>query len=108
MGWKSTSISGVGYDKDSLKSSQCHLCRAVLSNKNALRYHLNYVHGIHNHGNHRLIESYHASITEQSSSPSGNTSSVVYSNKTQNNKQSVDTSNELTSKQSPVIKSEEK
>ena len=108
MGWKSTSISGVGYDKNSLKSSQCHLCRAVLSNKNALRYHLNYVHGIHNHGNHRLIENYHISITEPPSSTSENASSVVYSNKTQNNKQSVDTSNELTSKQSPVIKSEEK
>ena len=108
MGWKSTSISGVGYDKDSLKSSQCHLCRAVLSNKNALRYHLNYVHGIHNHGNHKLIESYHVSITEQSSSSSGHNSSVAYSNKTQNNKQSAYISNELTSKQNPVIKSEEK
>ena len=69
---------------------------------------MNYVHGIHNHGNHRLIESYHVSITEQSSSSSGNNSSVAYSNKTQNNKQSVDTSNELMSKQCPVIKSEEK
>ena len=28
------------------KSSLCPLCRAVLSNANALSYHMNYLHGI--------------------------------------------------------------
>ena len=40
-------IIGVGYHNTSIKSSLCHLCKAGLSNQNALRYHLNYVHGWH-------------------------------------------------------------
>ena len=38
---------GVGYHDTAIKSSLCHLCKAALSNQNALRYHLNYVHGWH-------------------------------------------------------------
>ena len=40
-------IIGVGYHDTAIKSSLCHLCKAALSNQNALRYHLNYVHGWH-------------------------------------------------------------
>ena len=41
-------IIGVGYHHDTaITSSLCHLCKAALSNQNAPRYHLNYVHGWH-------------------------------------------------------------
>ena len=40
-------VIGVGYHDTAIKSSLCHLCKAALSNQNALRYHLNYVHGWH-------------------------------------------------------------
>ena len=64
-------IPGVGYPETSMKSSLCHLCRAVLSNQNALRYHLNYVHGMHGEAttSHALMKSY-SDTPSVSSTPS--------------------------------------
>ena len=68
---------------------------------------MNYVHGIHRHGNHNLIESYHISIPKESSSGE-NATAVVYNKTTQNNKNIGDSSIASNSSPTPVIKTEAK
>ena len=102
-----TSFLGVGYHESSIKSSLCHLCRAVLSNQNALRYHLNYVHGIHGEPstNHGLIQEYTPSTTTTCSS-AANTSLDLALNTSSNNKKALETISDLNSNPAPIVKSE--
>ena len=97
---------GVGYHDSSIKSSLCHLCRAVLSNQNALRYHLNYVHGIHGEpsSNHGLIQSYSDLTTTASSTATA--SRAIVTNASSNNKKASDTLNDMNSNATPIVKSE--
>ena len=78
-------ILGVGYHETSIKSSLCHLCRAVLSNQNALRYHLNYVHGMHGEAttSHALMQTYSdtASVSSTPSNPSLSATTLSSNNK---------------------------
>ena len=108
MLWRKYSFPGVGYNENTINSSQCHLCRAVLSNQNALRYHLNYVHGVHGepNSNHGLIQSLTSSTT---SVTSADASTSAVNNKTSaNNKKTEKASNNLNSNTTTVIKKEEK
>ena len=100
-----TSFLGVGYHESSIKSSLCHLCRAVLSNQNALRYHLNYVHGIHGEpsSNHGLIQDYTPSTTTSSAT---NASLVLATNTSSNNKKALEALSDLNSNPAPIVKSE--
>ena len=78
-----------------------------MSNQNALRYHLNYVHGVHGepNSNHGLIQSLTSSSTSATSSDA---STSAVSNKTSsNNKKTEKTLNDLDSNTTPVIKNEE-
>ena len=90
---KNKSFSGGGYHETSIKSSLCHLCRAVLSNQNALRYHLNYVHGIHGEvtTSPALMQTY--SVTNSVSSTPPN-SSLSVPNLSSNNKSQLEVPNQ--------------